>query len=176
MPAPFPRRILFVCSGNCVRSQMAEALLRYRAAGRFEAFSAGTQPAGFVHEMTTQVLQEIGVSTRGLRSKSFNEFAGQRFDAVITLCANARNELCAVWPLSPEILLPARAHWGFPDPAHAMVMGTGAHLEKFREARNQIRECVERLALAPDAILADDTAFAALVQKIAKSAPQRETE
>jgi protein-tyrosine-phosphatase len=166
---PLPRRILFLCTGNCVRSQMAEALLRFRSAGRFEVFSAGSRPAGFVHSMTLEALTELHLPTHELRSKSINEFAGQSFDAVITLCGSAHAEICAVWPISKDALLPVRAHWGFEDPSHAEVMGVESHLEEFRRTRDQIRECVERLALAPDAIIQNDAAFAALIHNIGES-------
>ncbi|HUT25513.1 MAG TPA: arsenate reductase ArsC [Sumerlaeia bacterium] len=165
------RRILFLCTGNCVRSQMAEALLNHRAAGRFEAFSAGSNPAGFVHGMTLQALAELNVPTRRLRSKSWDEFRGRELDAVITLCHYARDEQCPYWPAPPGRALPVRAHWGFEDPSTAQVFGVEEHLEEFRKTRDAIRERIERLAIAPDEVLDDDQAFARLIHAIAADAP-----
>ena len=161
------RRVLFLCTGNCVRSQMAEALLRYRGGERFEAFSAGSHPAGFVHPMSLQVLSELGIPTQDLRSKPWTEFRDQRFDAVITLCGSAREEVCVHWPFAEEGSLPVRAHWEFADPSQSKLLGDRERLEEFRRIRNAIRESVERLALAPNEVLKDDAAFAVLVQGIA---------
>ncbi|GAG31581.1 unnamed protein product [marine sediment metagenome] len=168
------RRILFLCTGNSVRSQMAEALLRYRGAGRFEVSSAGSHPAGGVHGMALQVLDEIRVPAKGLRSKSWDEFKGEVFDAVITLCGSARDEAgnpCPVWPADDSGREPVRAHWGFEDPSRSQVIGIEAHLEEFRRVRDEIRECVEWLATAAGEVLDDDAAFADLVGRIAESAP-----
>jgi arsenate reductase len=165
------RRILFLCTGNCVRSQMAEALLNHRGAGRFEALSAGSFPAGFVHGMALQALAELNVSTRGLRSKSWDEFKGRELDAVITLCNYAREESCPYWPAKPGSLLPVRAHWGFEDPSTAQVLGIEEHLEEFRKTRDAIRERIERLAIAPNEVLDDDQAFADLLRAVAADAP-----
>jgi arsenate reductase (thioredoxin) len=144
---------------------MAEALLRYRGMGRFEAFSAGSHPAGFVHPMTVLVLSELGISTKPLRSKSWDEFKGQRFDAVVTLCGDARDEECPVFAGGSPPLV--RAHWGFPDPTRTKLLLERERLEAFRQLRTEIRESVERLALSPEAVLRDDAAFAALVREIA---------
>jgi protein-tyrosine-phosphatase len=109
-PAQKPARVLFLCTHNSARSQMAEALLRHLGGNRVEAFSAGTHP-GRVHPMALSVLQREGVDTSRLFSKSMEQFLGQHFDYVITVCDNAR-ESCPVFPGDPE-----RIHWSFPDPA-----------------------------------------------------------
>jgi protein-tyrosine-phosphatase len=105
------RRVLFVCIGNCCRSPLAEALLRHRGGDRFEAHSAGTRPVGIVHPVVFQVLAERGVSADGLCTQGCAEYAGQEFDAVITLCE------CAAAPSALELAgQPAVAHWPTRDP------------------------------------------------------------
>ena len=105
-----PIRVLFVCWGNSARSIMAEALLRHLAGDRVEVHSAGIEPKG-VNPLTLRVLLEAGVAVEGLRSKSVDEYLGQRFDYVITVCDDARGA-CPVFPGVSESL-----HWGYPDPA-----------------------------------------------------------
>ncbi len=107
-----PIRVLFVCTHNSARSVMAEILLRRKGGDAFEVFSAGTEP-GAVRPLTLRVLQEGGFDTSGLRSKSVDEFLGQRFDYVITVCDQARQS-CPVFPGSGESL-----HWGYEDPSEA---------------------------------------------------------
>jgi arsenate reductase len=106
------RRVLFLCTGNSCRSQMAEALVTSRLGEQWEAYSAGSRPAGFVHSQALQVLAEIGIQHRG-RSKSMDEFRGQPFDLVVTVC-DASVEDCPVWLGNGE-----QVHLGFPDPAEA---------------------------------------------------------
>ena len=105
-------RVLFVCTGNSARSIMAEALMRKHGGEDFEVFSAGTEPRG-VNPLTVKTLEEAGLPTSGFRSKSVEEFLGQRFDYVITVCDQARQS-CPVFPGSHESL-----HWGYEDPAEA---------------------------------------------------------
>jgi arsenate reductase len=107
-----PLRVLFVCSGNSARSQMAEALLRHLGGPAFAAFSAGTEPKG-VNPLTLRALDLAGVDATGLRSKSVTEFLDQAFDYVVTVCDRAR-ETCPLFPGEHESL-----HWGFDDPAGA---------------------------------------------------------
>ncbi len=106
------RRILFLCTGNSCRSQMAEAILRHLAGDRFTATSAGSDPAGFVHPLAIEVLQHMGIPLHDPRSKSWDEFAQTPVDAVITLCDDAAGEVCPTWPGDPVC-----AHWSLPDPA-----------------------------------------------------------
>jgi len=110
--AAAPVRVLVVCTGNSARSILGEALLRHLGGDRVEACSAGTHP-GTVNPLSLRVLEEAGISTMGLRSKSVNEYLGQRFDYVITVCDDAR-DACPVFPGVHESM-----HWGFPDPARA---------------------------------------------------------
>ena len=107
--------VLFVCTHNSARSIMAEALLRQKGGDAYDAFSAGTEAAE-VRPLTLRVLQEAGVPTEGLRSKSFKEYAGRTFDYVITVCDSARQS-CPVFPGEGD-----RFHWGYDDPS--AVQGT----------------------------------------------------
>jgi arsenate reductase len=107
-----PIRILFVCTGNSARSQMAEALLGRYGGGDFEAMSAGTEPKA-VNPLTIRALAEIGIDWSGARAKSVNEFLDERFDHVITVCDTAR-QACPVFPGEH-----ASHHWSFEDPAAA---------------------------------------------------------
>ena len=107
--------VLFVCTGNSARSILAESLLNGMAAHRFTAWSAGSQPKGEVHPLALQVLEHLNLPHEGLRSKSWNEFAGPNapaLDFVFTVCDNAAGEVCPVWPGQP-----ISAHWGVADPA-----------------------------------------------------------
>jgi arsenate reductase (thioredoxin) len=131
------KRILFLCTGNSCRSQMAQVIMNRLGQGRFEALSAGAKPAGYVHPLAIQALQESKLPTEGLRSKSWEEFQGQPMDFVITVCDRAK-ESCPVWPGQP-----VSAHWGFKDPADA----TGTDEEKLREFRKIFGEIQARIRL-----------------------------
>lgn len=123
--------VLFLCTGNSARSIMAEAILNRKGQPHFTAYSAGSRPAGAVRPEAVQQLEIAHLPTVGLRSKSWNEFAqsgAPRLDFVFTVCDNAANEICPVWPGQPMT-----AHWGIPDPA--AVRGTKEQVEKaFRDA------------------------------------------
>jgi arsenate reductase (thioredoxin) len=124
------QRILFLCTGNSARSQMAEALLRSIAGDHFEAESAGTHPAG-LHPMTVEVMQEIGVDIRHHRSKHVEEFIAQPFDYVITVCDRAK-ESCPIYPSAA-----AMRHWSFEDPA---VAPADIRPDAFRRVRDEITD------------------------------------
>jgi protein-tyrosine-phosphatase/DNA-binding transcriptional ArsR family regulator len=130
-PNPYqPRRVLFICTHNSARSQMAEGLLRARSAGQVEVFSAGTQPAG-VHPMAVQALAQMGIDISAQGSKSLDLFAGGSFDDVITVCDRARVQ-CPVFPGDPAML-----HWSIPDPLE--VGGSDAQrFQAFRRIAEQL--------------------------------------
>ena len=126
------RRVLVLCTGNSARSQMAEGLLRHDAGDRFEVFSAGVDPAVRVRPEAIQVMQELGIDISGHRPKHVNEFAGQHFDYVLTVCDNAR-ETCPIFPSNTVTI-----HESFKDPA-AFHGSEQEQLEMFRRVRDQIR-------------------------------------
>ncbi len=111
------QNVLFLCTGNSARSLMAEALLRHWSDGMFSAFSAGSHPTDAPHPLALEMLQAKGVSTQGLRSKSWNDFGNAHapvMDLVITVCDDVANESCPLLPGAP-----LRLHWGLPNPASA---------------------------------------------------------
>ena len=132
--------VLFLCTGNSARSIMAEALIDQWGRGKFRGFSAGSHPKGAVHPIALQLLERLKLATEGLRSKSWDEFAGPGavpLDFVFTVCDNAAGEVCPYWPGQPMT-----AHWGVPDPA--AIEGTDADKwmafrESFRLLDNRIK-------------------------------------
>ncbi len=126
------KRVLILCTGNSARSQMAEGLLRHEGAEKFEVFSAGTEPSR-VNPLAIRAMREVGVDIQGHRSKSVDEYAGQEFDYVITVCDRAKDN-CPVFPGRAE-----RIHWSFEDPA-AAAGDDEQRLSVFRRARDEIRE------------------------------------
>lgn len=126
------KRVLILCTGNSVRSQMAEGLLRHDAGDRFEVFSAGVNPCP-IRQESIAVMQELGLDLRGHRSKHLNEFAGQRFDYVLTVCDHAR-EVCPVFPAATKVV-----HHSFADPGNYNGPAD-ERLAEFRKIRDQIRE------------------------------------
>jgi arsenate reductase len=123
--------VLFLCTGNSARSIMAEAIMNHKGKLNFTAYSAGSYPFGAVRVEALRQLESAHLSTNGLRSKSWAEFAkpdAPKLDFVFTVCDNAAKEVCPIWPGQPMT-----AHWGVPDPA--AVQGTSDEVEKaFRDA------------------------------------------
>jgi len=124
------KRVLFLCTGNSARSQMAEGLLRHMAGDRFEVASAGVSPTRLRPE-ATEVMREIGIDISQQRSKAVDDFVDREFDYVITVCDNA-NEQCPVFPGTTN-----RIHWSFDDPA-AVEGDELARLAVFRSVRDEI--------------------------------------
>jgi arsenate reductase (thioredoxin) len=136
-----PYNVLFLCTGNSARSIMAEALLNYRGRGRFRAFSAGSHPKGQVHPLTIETMDRSHLPTEGVRSKSWDEFAGPgaaRLDFVFTVCGNAAQEPCPVWPGRPMT-----AHWSIEDPASV----EGSEDIRRRAFQRALRELDARIKL-----------------------------
>ena len=138
--------VLFLCTGNSARSILAEAQLNAIGKDRFRAYSAGSFPKGEVHPFTLELLSNTGISTNGLRSKSWDEFAAPgspRLDFVFTVCDQAAGEQCPFWPGNP-----VTAHWGVPDPA--AVQGSDEEIRKaFRAAATTLRRRIELFANLP---------------------------
>ena len=109
-----PFNLLFICTHNRCRSIIAEVIANTQFEGFFQAFSAGSQPAGEIHPLTLKFLDARGLPTEGLNSQSWDEFADQQFNLVVTVCDSAANESCPLWMSDAP-----RAHWGMPDPSRA---------------------------------------------------------
>lgn len=133
--------VLFLCTGNTARSILAEGILRKEGAGRFNAFSAGSQPKGVVNPFAIKVLGSLGYPTDGYRSKSWEEYAVEgapAMDFVFTVCDSAAGEACPVWPGHPMT-----AHWGIEDPAAvegADILKEAAFVTAARYLRNRITQ------------------------------------
>jgi arsenate reductase (thioredoxin) len=138
--------VLFLCTGNSARSIMAEAILNKLGAGKFRAYSAGSQPKGRVHPETSRLLQSLGYDTTGFRSKSWLEFArpgAPALDFAFTVCDNAAGETCPIWPGQPMT-----AHWGIPDPAEAT--GTTAEIGlAFKDAYRMLHQRIAVFTALP---------------------------
>jgi arsenate reductase len=109
-----PFNLLFICTHNRCRSILAEVIANTQFEGFFQAFSAGSQPAGEIHPLTLKFLDARGLPTEGLKSQSWDDFADQQFDLVVTVCDSAANESCPLWMSDAP-----RAHWGMHDPSRA---------------------------------------------------------
>lgn len=143
-----PLNVLFLCTHNSARSVLAEALLNAMGQGRFKAFSAGSSPRQNQkpNPLGLQVLQKAGISTEGLRSKSWDEFAAAdapKMDLIITVCDNAAGEVCPIWPGHP-----ATAHWGYADPSEGDASDE-EKLEAFRKTLHLIKRRLELLINLP---------------------------
>ncbi len=109
-----PYNVLFLCTANSARSVMSEGMLNVLGKGRFRCYSAGSKPSGRINPHAIAMLDSIGYDTSALRSKSWDEFGGPdapQMDLIITVCGNAKNEVCPIWPGHPTT-----AHWGYEDP------------------------------------------------------------
>lgn len=151
-----PFNVLVLCTGNSARSILGEMLFNHLGQGRVKAYSAGSKPTGQVNPVALETLKKHGVPCAGARSKSWDEFAAPgapTIDFIFTVCDNAANEACPVWPGHPTT-----AHWGIPDPAH--VEPLAARREAFEQAYQSLRKRIEAFlalpleSMTPDAIVA----------------------
>lgn len=138
---PLPLNVLFLCTGNSARSVMAESILNRLGAGNFRAYSAGSHPAGKVNPLALNLLRKTNYDVAGLRSKSWDEFAAPgapKLDFVFTVCDDAANEICPIWPGQPMT-----AHWGLPDP----VKAEGTEAEKTLAFADTMRMLSQRIGI-----------------------------
>ena len=152
--------VLVLCTGNSARSILGEMLFNHLGQGRIEAYSAGSKPGGVVNPVAIETLQRHGVPCDGARSKSWDEFNGDAlppapiFDFIFTVCGNAAQETCPVWPGHP-----ATAHWCIPDPAH--VEPLAARREAFETAYQSLHRRIEALLALPIETMPRDEVVAA---------------
>jgi len=158
--------VLFLCTGNSARSILAEAILNKDGAGRFRAFSAGSQPKGQVHPAALRLLDELGFPTEGYRSKNWDEFAAPGappLDFVFTVCDNAAGETCPIWPGQPMT-----AHWGIEDPA---AIEGDRQPQAFRDAFHALQRRIGLfLSLPIDSI--DELSLQTRLREIGRQADQ----
>jgi arsenate reductase len=157
-----PMNVLFLCTGNSARSILAEALLAKLGGKRFRSFSAGSHPKSRPHRLTVEILERLGYQTKGLRSKSWDEFSrpeSPRLDFIFTVCGDAADETCPIWPGHP-----VSAHWGVEDPAAF----SGSAIEEravFEGIHDQLSEKIKRF-VALDFSSLDDRALASRLADI----------
>ncbi|NJD34395.1 MAG: arsenate reductase ArsC [Betaproteobacteria bacterium] len=159
-------KVLVLCTGNSARSILGEMLFKHLGKGHIEAWSAGSKPGGVVNPMAIETLQKHGVPCEGARSKSWDEFAVPpapshkgipvpiTFDFIFTVCGNAAQETCPVWPGHP-----ATAHWGISDPAH--VEPIEARRKAFEEAYQSLKKRIEAFVALPLERMSRDEILAA---------------
>ena len=143
--------VLILCTANSARSILAEAILNRAGEGRFTAYSAGSHPRGIPNPIAVALLASLGYPVGGLRSKSWDEFAGPsapRIDLVITVCDAAAGESCPLWPRSAKGDAPLKAHWGIPDPA-GVPGGNEAERAAFRLAYDRLMVRMQALVALP---------------------------
>jgi Protein-tyrosine-phosphatase len=158
--------VLFLCTGNSARSILGEAILNHDGAGRFRAYSAGSNPTGKVNPWAIHTLETLGYPVEGYRSKSWNEFEnGPEFDLIFTVCDSAAAETCPVWPGHPT-----SAHWGIPDPA--AVEGSDAEkAAAFLDAFRMLKRRIDLMLALPMASL-EELALREKLQAIGREADQ----
>lgn len=140
-----PFNVLVLCTGNSARSILGEMLFNHLGIGRVKAYSAGSKPGGVVNPVAIETLQKHGIPCAGARSKSWDEFAAPdapHFDYIFTVCSNAANEPCPIWPGQPTT-----AHWALPDPAH--VEPIEARREAFEVAYQSLKKRIEAFLALP---------------------------
>ena len=158
--------VLFLCTGNSARSILGEAILNKDGAGRFRAFSAGSQPKGQVHPAALRLLDELGFPTEGYRSKNWDEFAAPGappLDFVFTVCDNAAGETCPIWPGQPMT-----AHWGIEDPA---AIDGDRQPQAFRDALHALQRRVGLFVSLPMESI-DELSLQTRLREIGRQADQ----
>jgi arsenate reductase len=141
-----PFNVLILCTGNSARSILGEALINHCGRGRFIGYSAGSSPKRQVHPLALELLADMGLSTVGMRSKSWDEFVGPDappLDFIVTVCDNAAGEMCPVWPGHPMT-----AHWGIEDPASAQGSDADKRLA-FRTAFGELERRITAFTRLP---------------------------
>jgi arsenate reductase len=132
------KRVLFLCTGNAARSQMAEAIARSEHGDLLDPVSAGSRPTGWVHPLAVKAMEELGVSMEGARSKSADEFRDEPFDIVVTVCDSAAQD-CPIWPNADKVL-----HWSIEDPSFGPDDPATRH-DRFKETRDDLRQRIGEL-------------------------------
>lgn len=132
------KKILFLCTGNAARSQMAEGIANGIHGDVVEAVSAGSRPAGWVHPLAVQALNEIGIDATGQTSKGADQFLEQTFDVVVTVCDSAAQD-CPNWPGAKRI-----EHWPIEDPSYGLD-DPATRMDRFRERREELKQRIEEL-------------------------------
>ena len=156
---------LFLCTGNSARSIMAEAILNHKGKGTFHGYSAGSHPSGQPRPEALKEIKSAGIAIDGLRSKSWDEFAAPgspQMDFVFTVCDNAANEICPIWPGQPMT-----AHWGIPDPA--AVIGTTEEVERAFHAAFVVLDRRIGLFLSLPLVTLKEFAIQSEIEKIGRS-------
>lgn len=155
-----PFNVLVLCTGNSARSILGEMLLNHLGQGRIKAYSAGSKPGGVVNPVAIETLRKHGIPCEGARSKSWDEFSdtavppAPTFDFILTVCGNAANEVCPMWPGHPTT-----AHWGIPDPAH--IEPIEARREAFEEAYQSLKQRISAFLALPLETMSRDEVLAA---------------
>jgi len=152
-----PKNVLILCTGNSARSILGEMLFNHLGQGRIRAYSAGSKPGGVVNPTAIETLQNHGVPCEGARSKSWDEFGqpdAAPMDFIFTVCSNAANEPCPVWPGRPTT-----AHWAIPDPAH--VEPLDARRVAFEEAYQSLHKRISAFLALPLESMSNDEIVAA---------------
>jgi len=171
MTAERPYSVLFLCTGNSARSIIAESLMNYWGRGKFIGYSAGSHPKGEVNPIALELLKQLKLPLAGLRSKPWDEFAAPgapHLDFVFTVCDNAANEACPVWPGQPMT-----AHWGLPDPAAVEGDDTFKWIA-FRDAVKSLENRIKIFTSLPLRSL-DKLKLQERLDAIGKAQPERET-
>lgn len=149
--------VLLLCTGNSARSILGEMLFNHLGQGRIKAYSAGSKPAGVVNSLAIETLQKYGIPCEGARSKSWDEFGkpdAPKIDFIFTVCSNAANESCPIWPGHPTT-----AHWAIPDPAHVEPMA--ARRDAFETACQSLHKRISAFLALPLETMQRDEMLAA---------------